>query len=299
MFGPLSMHLRFPSLLGLVFFTASLSAQSSVWKITRGDSVLYLGGTCHVLRQSDFPLPAEFDAAFAASTKLVFETDVARVQSPEMQQIVATEGFAGDDRTLDRVLSPATWKAVQRYCASAGLPESQARRMKPWLFTVMIATLELQKLGVSLEGVDFHFFQRATAAKKKTGELEPFDRHVRFITRLGAGHEDEMVAQSLDEIGEIPTVIDKLLAAWKVGDLAHLDEFMLREMREKYPTIFQELLVDRNRAWLPEIDTLLKTPEVEFVLVGVGHLPGTEGLLAQLKARGCTVEQVRATAAKK
>ena len=37
---------------------------SSVWKISRNGSTLYLAGTIHILRESDFPLPKEYEGAF-------------------------------------------------------------------------------------------------------------------------------------------------------------------------------------------------------------------------------------------
>jgi hypothetical protein len=49
----------FSIILVLIFCTYS-QAESSVWKIRKGDSVMYVGGTVHMLRQSDFPLPVEF-----------------------------------------------------------------------------------------------------------------------------------------------------------------------------------------------------------------------------------------------
>lgn len=289
------MNLRLlPAVAGLLALASSAAAESSVWKVTRGGNTLYLGGTSHVLRQSDFPLPAEFDTAYAASAALYFETDVARLKSPEMQQIVLARGMFTDGSTLEKVLTPEAWQAVVAYCQKSGLPVAQFGRMKPWMFTVMIAALELQKLGLSLEGVDVHFHRKAAAAGKKTGELESFERHISYLTELGAGHESEMIASSIEETAELPEKLNGLLGAWKAGDLAKLDELMLVEMRAKYPAIFKSLLVERNEAWLPKLDELLKTPEVEFVLAGVGHMPGKEGLLARLRERGCTVEQVKA-----
>ena len=286
---------RLAPLLGLLAVASPLVAQSSVWKVTRGANTIYLGGTCHVLRPGDFPLPREFDTAFTASGKLFFETDIARLQSEEMMQVIATKGMFTDGNTLEKVLTPAAWKAAQAWCAKSGLPIEQVSRMRPWLFTLTMAMVELQKLGVSSEGVDMHYFQKAAGAGKKTGELEPFERQLRFLTELGAGHESEMIAQSIEEGDEMSEKFSGLLTAWKNGDLAQLDTLMLQEMRKKYPAIFKELIVDRNKAWLPKLDEMLKTPEVEFVLVGAAHLPGAEGLIAQLRARGCTIEQVRAT----
>jgi len=44
-------------------------------------------------------------------------------------------------------------------------------------------------------------------------------------------------------------------------------------------------------AWLPQIESMLTTPEIEMILVGVGHLVGSEGILNQLVERGYKVEQ--------
>ena len=272
-----------------VFTLSALPAGTSVWKITRGDSVLYLGGTCHVLRPQDFPLPTEFDTAFAASSTIVFETDVARVISPEMQQVVASQGMYTDRTTLDQVISPSAWKALSAYCEKAGLPMAQAKRMKPWLVTIMVAALELQILGLSTEGVDLHYFKKAMAENKPLGELETFEQQVKFITQLGVGYESDLIEKSLEDLNELPKLMDDMLAAWKTGDLSELDRLMLAEIRTAYPAMFETMFVERNAAWLPRIEALLKTSEVEFVLVGAGHLPGSKGLLELLSAAGCTV----------
>ena len=51
-------------------------------------------------------------------------------------------------------------------------------------------------------------------------------------------------------------------------------------------------MVERNNAWMPQIEALLTTEEVEFVLVGALHLVGDDGLLAQLSAKGYRVERL-------
>lgn len=274
----------------------ALLAQSSVWKVTRGAHTLYLGGTLHLLRPSDFPLPAEFDAAFAASATLVFEADITRLQSPEMQQIVAVHGVFADGRTLEKALTPKAWKAVQDYCAKSGMPIAQVSQYKPWLFTIIVTAIELQKAGISTEGVDLHYFNRARAAGKPTSALETFEQQVDFLVNMGAGHESEMIINSLEELAETPRILGEVLEAWRAGDMARLDKLLLRDARTKYPTIFKDLIVDRNNAWLPKLDALLKSPEVEFVLVGAGHLAGAEGLLTRLRRRGYAIEQIKAPA---
>ena len=57
-------------------FVHNAIAESPVWKVTNGEEHLYLGGTIHLLGQSDYPLPAGFEHAYRAAEKIVFETDI-------------------------------------------------------------------------------------------------------------------------------------------------------------------------------------------------------------------------------
>jgi len=58
------------------------------------------------------------------------------------------------------------------------------------------------------------------------------------------------------------------------------------------PKIYKELLVDRSNNWLPMIDAYHKTPEKEFILVGVGHLVGADGIIEALRKKGYKIEKL-------
>ncbi len=60
----------------MLFFMGSVFARSSVWTVSDGKHMMYIGGTVHVLRTSDYPLPAEFERAYKKADYLVFETDM-------------------------------------------------------------------------------------------------------------------------------------------------------------------------------------------------------------------------------
>lgn len=287
-------------LVGVVFSPGAL-AETSVWKVTRNGSTLYLGGTFHILRPRDFPLPPEYDAAYAVSSRLLFETNVERMLSDELLQVIEKQGMYTDGRTLEKVLTPQVWRAVQAYGDQAGVPPEKFARVKPWLLIILMAGVEMEKLGITKDGVDLFYYRLAKKAKKPVGELETFEDHIAFLTRLGEGRENEMVAQTLEDMDDIPQHLRELIAAWRTGDLPAVDELTLSDMRTKYPAIYQDLIVSRNTAWLPQIEKMLATPETEFVLAGVAHMAGPDGLIARLRARGCTVEQIKAepAAAKK
>lgn len=80
-------------------------AESSVWKIQKDNSVMYLGGTFHLLRPSDFPLPPEFAEAYQASDLLVFETDLGKFNEPSAQEKLLAKAVYADGSTIDQHLS--------------------------------------------------------------------------------------------------------------------------------------------------------------------------------------------------
>ena len=51
------------------------------------------------------------------------------------------------------------------------------------------------------------------------------------------------------------------------------------------------MLTQRNNAWIPKIEALFKTKKAIFVLVGILHLVGDDGLLNQLSAKGYQIEK--------
>jgi uncharacterized protein YbaP (TraB family) len=278
----------------LLILTSSgpLAAQSCVWKVTEGGHTLYLGGTIHLLRKADLPPPAEFDVAFEAADALYFETDIARLQSPETLGILMKEGVYPKGQSLKSELSPEAWTAVQDYCKQAKMATEMMERFKPWMFVINVSTLEMMKLGVSEQGVDFLYYQKAVAAGKTVAGLESYEAQIGYLTHIGAGHESEMVLQQLKELGRMQDLLESMIASWRAGDLARIDELLLTEVRTDSPETYEELIVQRNRNWLPELEEMLRSDPVEFVLVGAGHLAGDAGLIAALKQRGCAIEQV-------
>ena len=82
-----------------------------------------------------------------------------------------------------------------------------------------------------------------------------------------------------------------LVTEWKRGNNKRLLNWE-KGFRQKFPSLHQTLLIDRNHNWLPKIENLLETKEIEFVLFGAMHLYGDDGILQLLKNRGCKIRQL-------
>ena len=68
---------------------------------------------------------------------------------------------------------------------------------------------------------------------------------------------------------------------------------MNEEIKSHHPGLYKRLITDRNRKWLPLIEAYEKTPETELVLVGAGHLAGTDGIIELLRKNAYRVVKLQ------
>ncbi|MEM1223689.1 MAG: TraB/GumN family protein [Verrucomicrobiota bacterium] len=279
-------------LIGLSAALASpIFGQSSVWKVSKAGKTIYLGGTCHILRASDFPLPNEFDKAYDSSEILVFEIDPAAALDPQFGMQLMMRSTYQDGRTLKTVLSEEAYNALAEQGKKSNLPIEVLNGIKPGMAVMMISIQELTKIGATNEGVDFYYHKQALEDGKTVLSLETIDFQIDLITEMGAGSESEFVLYSLQDLDRIKEFFDELIQAWRSGDMDTLEKMFVEDMKE-HPKLYQDLLANRNANWLPQIKAMLETPETEFVLVGAGHLVGDDGLIELLKKDGHLIEQI-------
>jgi uncharacterized protein YbaP (TraB family) len=63
------------------------------------------------------------------------------------------------------------------------------------------------------------------------------------------------------------------------------------EMKREAPTVYDKVLVRRNKAWAEKIEQMLKGSGVQQIAVGAAHLAGPDSVQAQLAKRGIKVEK--------
>lgn len=275
----------------LLFISISASAETSLYEITKGDQKIYLGGTIHVLRNSDYPLPAEFEHAYENAKILVLETDMKKASSPEFGQQMAQAFMYGDGKNLSQDLKPALWKELQAFSDKRQFPLGQMSMFKAMFVSLSLSITEMQSKGFGVgQGVDAYFYQKAILSGKATQELETTDEVLTHLTALADVDANVIIKATLRDLHKMDGMLEKSVGYWRSGELEKLDQKMAADMRKETPEIYQQLLVARNQAWLPKIEQMFATPEVELVLVGSLHLSSKDGLLAQLKKRGYNIQ---------
>jgi len=79
-----------------------------------------------------------------------------------------------------------------------------------------------------------------------------------------------------------------LFVAWTKGDLTKLAAVEDDDPRQRIL-----MLDNRNNAWLPQIEAMLKEPKTHLVTVGAAHLAGPTSVIHLLCAKGWKVERIQ------
>ncbi len=283
--------------LPLIILSFALSfasyADTSIWQVSNGKNTVYLGGTFHMLKPSDYPLPKEFETVYKKVNWLVFETDIDQLDTPEFQQKFIKAMSLPSGQILADQLSPQAYSGLIRYAAKNDIDTGRLQHFKPQMIGLIISLEELKKFGLTAEGVDSFMGNKAKQDGKMVTKLESIDEQIHYIATMGEGNESAVILQTLDDIKDLPQDLTSLNNAWRSGNSQHLFDTGIKPMMEDYPLVYRSLLVERNNNWLPKIERLIKHPEKKFILVGALHLVGEDGLLEQLKNKGYQVQQYK------
>ena len=269
-------------------------SQTSVWRISKGDKKIYLGGSVHMLRASDFPLPREFDVAFSNSDVLVLEADV---KAPNMLAKTLSESMLSDGQTLKTVLTEKQYEIIKNAADEFGISMAIIEKMKPGMAIMTLTMMATQKINASMQGVDMYYYDKVASRNKAVDFLEGIDFQLDLICNTPFDL-DEFIKYSVEDIKSMnaENEFDKLISDWRAGTATA--EKDLKEMKQKFPSIYKAMFSDRNYKWLPKIEKYFEDDKTQFVLVGAAHLWGEDGLLNLLKKKGYKIGQLRMKALK-
>jgi uncharacterized protein len=275
-----------------LFIAVSADAKTFAWKVSGKGGVIYLVGSVHLLSKDFYPLNPAIEAAYKDADLLVEEVDMAEMLDPGSQLGFLSRGMLPSSTPLEKTISPATYALVTKRAGDLGLPLEPLKLLKPWMVALMLVQMEWQRAGFDPElGLDKHFYDQAKADGKKVQGLETAEYQISRLDEMPMPQQERLLSESLKDLDSERANMTKLVEAWRSGDGAAVERIVLSELKQE-PVLYQRLLVERNRNWVPKIEALFARPRHALVVVGAAHLVGPDGLLTMLKAKGYTVEQM-------
>ena len=217
---------------------------------------------------------------------------MAAISSPQFQQKTMQMMTYSDGTTLNDVLSQETLAALNKHLQARNIPLQNLQVFKPSLLYVTLSVIELQAIGLNVQGVDLYYATLAMGDGKQQGWLESPEEQLNFLLKLDNGDPNELISYTLRDLKKLPQIMEGLKQAWRDGDMKKLAEIGIVPFKQDYPEVYQDLLVTRNNNWIPQLEKYFQDDNVEFVLVGALHLAGEDSVLATLRAKGYKIEQL-------
>lgn len=272
----------------LVFVLTSnfATAKSFLWEIKDNNNSVFLLGSIHLLKESDYPLDKAIIKAFDKSETVVFEADLNSLKTMEFQQYVLAKSFFTDGKSLKTSLSPHAYKKVADKLKQSGMTVDVFNMFKPWSLAMTLPVLEMKKIGYSEEhGLDNFLFRRASMKNKQIQALETGEFQISLFDDLTKQQQQNLLLHTIEELDSMQQLMGQMKSAWKNGEAKKLGD-LNNSSYKQFPVIMDKLLNSRNKNWIPHIVKLINGNKDAIVVVGAAHLPGNQGVLKLLEKKG-------------
>lgn len=278
-------------LLGSAWARDTSTQQHFLFRVQGQTNAVYLLGSVHFLRSDDYPLPDAFEDAYAEAEELYMELDMDDLDPLAIMQVMREKGMLGDGRSL-RDLMGTKYSLASERAASIGVNLDMLAATKPWLAAMTILQLQLVKLGFDpSHGVEMYFVRKAQGDNKSIHGLETMHYQLDLFDGLSPSNQQKFLLQALEDAAAMQEEMDRVLKAWRMGDVSSLGDYMLSDL-QKLPGVYESLVVQRNENWAGIVKELLSADKDYLVIVGAGHLAGEDSLINKLKGMGYQVRQL-------
>jgi len=260
----------------------------ALWAVQDDDTTVYLFGTIHFLKPNSDWRTDEVRRAWAASDRLILE-----VENPEDQAAVAPlirQFGLSPERPLSSLLPREDLQRFRAAATAMGADPMQLDAMRAWLAGVILSSAKLSYAGYdAASGVDVILRTEAREANKPIMGLETPEQQIGMLSSFPEAGQLAFLTSTIRDFDAAPVELEQLAEAWSSGDTDAIAAVTLEPMRKQSESLYQTLIVERNRRWAAQITALLDTPGVAFVAVGALHLSGEDGVPEMLRASGIRV----------
>jgi uncharacterized protein YbaP (TraB family) len=267
---------------------AQNDGNSLLWKISGNglEKSSYVYGTFHLLCPNDLDLSKKVTDALDRSEQLVLELDF---DDPTLMQTLQQNMMMPDGRTAEDYLNEEEYELLAGFFNdSLNLPFERIKGIKPFFLSSMTISHFLGCQPASFE-------QTLTKAAQNKGMevkgLETVEEQLSFIDNLSMEMKKKMLMENLKQYDKSKKMFREQVDYYLSENLEGLNSIIDDYMSNDYAQLREDLLVKRNKNWVPEIRKMIQE-QPSMIAVGAGHLPGSDGLLELLRVAGYSVEPV-------
>jgi uncharacterized protein YbaP (TraB family) len=221
----------------------------------------------------------------------VMEINLADIDSEEVSSEMLSSAMLPDGKSLPDILGTLRYSRAQTLAQQVGVDLSTFNQFAPWFAAEAISQVQLAQLGFDAQsGVEMYFLSQARKDGKSIAGLETVHDQIALFEALSMDQQAEYLLSSLEQAHDLPKEVADMVHAWQRGDTAWFEGQLASEFGND-PALYQSVLAERNRKWIPKIEALLNDDKNYLVIVGTGHLIGRNSVIDLLKKDGIGATQ--------
>jgi uncharacterized protein YbaP (TraB family) len=274
--------------------TAALAEPNlhALWEVHGKHNTVYIMGSIHVLRPSDYPLAPAMLQAYGAAQSIYMEVNLQELDGQSVQSELMQSAIMPQDKSLPAVLGKERYASASSLAHEVGVELPSFDQFAPWFAAEAISQLQLMHLGFKPQsGVEAYFLERARSDGKSVAGLETVHDQIALFQSMPLDNQATYLLASLQQAQELPREVDEMVRAWQRGDTQWFTKELESELGGD-PQLYRSILIARNRKWLPKIEALLGDDKNYLVIVGTGHLVGRGSVIDLLKKDGISATQL-------
>lgn len=252
-----------------------------------GAAPSYLLGTIHSEDARVLASLSRSREAFDDSAHLLLEMTLDAATSARVVQGM----LLPESQTLSSLTGEVLFARAAALVDAQGVNAAQLQRFKPWAVMLLLAMPE-PKTGLFMDRM---LYDAAVAARKRVTGLETPDEQVAVFDALPMADQLALLRAAVDSHASFGSLLEATTQAYLTGDLAALqrlyDEHMADVPDALVDAVTERLVAARNRRMAERLVAPLKQGNA-FIAVGALHLPGKQGLLELLMARGFALRRL-------
>lgn len=285
----------------LIFILAAsviLTFQSNaqlLWKISGNglEKPSYLFGTHHVAPIHICDSIAGFNEAFNSCKQLYGELELDDIQAVSKE--IAKYTLLPQDSLLDKLYTPKEYKLIDEVVKkNMGVSADQLKMLKPVTISTQLSVIiSMQAFNDFNPTLPLDAFLQKKAKEQgmsvKGFETSLFQAQILFGEPLP--QQASALLKTIKHFDKMKPFIIEMCDVYMKQDLDSIFKLMQDPELSFTPEEMNRLVNNRNHNWSQQLKDILPQ-QPTFIVVGGGHLPGSNGLIELLREQGFTVTPV-------
>jgi len=276
-----------------------------IWRVTASDAqTMYLFGSIHAADEELYPLPDAIMNAFDDCDYLAVEADIIAFEQ-DMEALMSVayalmypEGSTIADEIGEELheRAKAVMAELESELAELGIPLEMLDRFRPYFWIQILTGIAIERVGLSLElGLDKYFLEKAKDRDMEILEVESIEEQLQLLIGFSQPLQAALLESYLD-LDKTVSELKELYELWKQGDRRALEALfdsdtddLPQELAAEY---IDGLLTQRDLGMVEVAERYMTEGKTVFYIVGLAHMVGENGIVAQLIEKGYTVERL-------